>query len=43
LRNWIPAWEQLTPLDAARRSDAVELAAWLRDRGAHSPTELSAS
>jgi hypothetical protein len=41
--NWIPAWEQLTPLDAARRSDAVELAEWLRSRGANSATELSAS
>jgi hypothetical protein len=43
LRNWIPAWEQLTPLDAARRSNAVELVEWLRGRGAHSATELSAS
>jgi uncharacterized protein len=37
--NWIPAWEQLTPLDAARRSDAVELVEWLRGRGAHSAGE----
>ena len=37
--NWIPAWEQLTPLDAARRSDAVELVEWLRSRGAHSARE----
>jgi hypothetical protein len=37
--NWIPAWEQLTPLDAARRSDAVELVEWLRSRGAHSAKE----
>ena len=37
--NWIPEWEQLTPLDAARRSDAVELVEWLRGRGAHSARE----
>jgi uncharacterized protein len=31
-----------TPLDAARRSDADELVAWLRSQGAGSATELSA-
>jgi uncharacterized protein len=41
--NWIPEWEQLTPLDAARRSDAVELVGWLRGRGAKAATELNAS
>lgn len=32
--NWIPRWENLTPLDAAERSDATELVEWLRARGA---------
>ncbi|MGH3111418.1 MAG: ankyrin repeat domain-containing protein [Gaiellaceae bacterium] len=36
--NWIPPWERKTPLDAALRSEAVELAEWLRDRGAVSAT-----
>jgi uncharacterized protein len=40
--NWIPGWERLTPLDAARRSDAVELAEWLRGQGAKTATELGA-
>jgi hypothetical protein len=40
--NWIPEWERLTPLDAARRSDAVELVGWLRGRGAKAATELDA-
>jgi ankyrin repeat protein len=39
--NWMPPWEELTPLDAARRSDASELARWLRARGAISASELS--
>lgn len=34
--NWIASWEPLTPLDAAIRSEAYELAEWLRSRGAHS-------
>jgi uncharacterized protein len=34
--NWVSTWDQLTPLDAAERSDAHELARWLRSRGAHS-------
>lgn len=38
--NWISTWDQLTPLDAARRSDAHELVAWLRSRGAKSAVEL---
>jgi uncharacterized protein len=37
--NWIPPWENLTPLDAAERERADELARWLRDRGARSATE----
>jgi hypothetical protein len=39
--NWIPPWEQLTPLDAAQRSDAAELVEWLRTRGAKSASEVS--
>jgi uncharacterized protein len=38
--NWLPGWEALTPLDAARRSDAGELVQWLRGRGAKSAAEL---
>ena len=37
--NWI-GHDRLTPLDAARRSDASELAGWLVLRGAKSATEL---
>jgi hypothetical protein len=39
--NWIPAWEELTPLDAAERSNADELAGWLREHGARSAAELN--
>lgn len=38
--NWIPDWEKLTPLDAAERSAAMELASWLRTHGAKSAAEL---
>ena len=38
--NRIPEWEELTPLDAARRSDAEELVAWMRGMGAKSAREL---
>jgi hypothetical protein len=38
--NWIPSWERVTPLDAAQRSGAAELVAWLRARGAKSASEL---
>lgn len=38
--NWIPDWEDLTPLDAAQRSDAGELVRWLRGQGARSAAEL---
>ncbi len=34
--NWIPPWERLTPIDAARRRGAHDLAEWLRSRGARS-------
>jgi hypothetical protein len=39
--DWISTWDQLTPLDAARRSEATDLAAWLEQRGAKSATDLS--
>ncbi|WP_127509391.1 ankyrin repeat domain-containing protein [Actinoplanes solisilvae] len=38
--NWIPAWERLTPLDAAFRSEATSLAEWLRGRGGRLAAEL---
>jgi uncharacterized protein len=38
--NWIPFWEKLTPLDTALRSEADELAEWLRRRGAKSAAEI---
>ena len=37
--SWI-GYDDLTPLDAALRSDATELADWLRGRGAKSASEL---
>jgi uncharacterized protein len=41
--DWIPPWEELTPLDAAQRSGAVELVPWLRARGARTAADLKAS
>src|SRR5258706_748376 len=38
--NWIPGWEKVTPLDAARRSEAGALVEWLRSHGAKSAEEL---
>ena len=32
--NWVSPWDGLTPLDAAVRSEAPDLAEWLRSRGA---------
>jgi uncharacterized protein len=37
--NWVPPWENLTPLDAARRSEANDLVRWLRGQGATSAAE----
>jgi hypothetical protein len=37
--NWIPTWERVTPLDAARRSGAEELVTWLVGKGARSAKE----
>ncbi|UWZ34041.1 ankyrin repeat domain-containing protein [Dactylosporangium roseum] len=39
--NWLPPWEQVTPLDAAIRSGATDLAGWLRARGARTAAEPS--
>jgi ankyrin repeat protein len=36
--NWVAPWDGLTPLDAARRSNADDLAAWLVARGAQPAT-----
>lgn len=38
--NWVSTWDQLTPLDAAQRSGADALVAWLRSRGGRSAGEL---
>jgi uncharacterized protein len=40
--NWI-GYDQLTPLDAARRSNADEVAEWLGGRGAKSAGELQST
>lgn len=37
--NWVSEWDGLTPLDAAKRSDAHELVEWLRIRGGASAKE----
>ena len=34
--NWIPTWENLTPLDAAERNGFNDIADWLRTLGAQS-------
>lgn len=39
--NWASTWDQLTPLDAARRARCDELVTWLRTRGAMSVDELA--
>jgi uncharacterized protein len=38
--NWLPPWEEKTPLDAAERNGAGELVKWLRAGGAKSASEL---
>ena len=37
--NWISTWDNLTPLDAARRSGADIVVAWLQGRGGRSAGE----
>jgi ankyrin repeat protein len=38
--NWIPPWEERTPLDTAQREGAADLVDWLRSQGAKSAGEL---
>ena len=38
--NWVSTWDQLTPLDGARRSGADGLVDWLCRQGGRSATEL---
>jgi ankyrin repeat protein len=38
--NWI-GWDDLTPMDAARRSDALDVVEWLVTQGAKTATEVS--
>jgi uncharacterized protein len=40
-RDWVSPWDDLTPLDAAERSEAHALVDWLRDQGARRRAELS--
>ena len=39
--DWLPPWEPRTPLDAAERAGAPDLARWLRARGARSAVDLA--
>jgi len=39
--NWI-GWDDLTPIDAARRSEATHLAAWLEEHDGRTATEIAA-
>jgi hypothetical protein len=39
--NWVTTWDQTSPLDAADRSEATELARWLRTRGAKQASEIT--
>jgi ankyrin repeat protein len=41
-RNWVAPWDGLTPLDAARRSGADDLAGWLTAQGARTAAEVDA-
>ncbi|MFF5290690.1 ankyrin repeat domain-containing protein [Paractinoplanes globisporus] len=38
--DWTPGWENLTPLDAAIRSGATDVIAWLREHHAKTAAEL---
>jgi hypothetical protein len=38
--DWLPAWEDATPLDIAARSGAHEVLTWLHRHGAHTCGEL---
>jgi len=39
--NWVSPWDGLTPLDAARRRQAGELAGWLEARGATTASQVA--
>jgi ankyrin repeat protein len=39
--NWVTSWDDTSPLDAAERSGAAELARWLRTKGAKHASELT--
>jgi hypothetical protein len=41
--NWVSPWDGLTPLDAARRSNADGVVRWLEARGGRSARELKQS
>lgn len=41
--NWVAPWDGLTPLDAARRGGAYQLADWLVTRGARTANEVRSS
>jgi len=38
--DWLPDWEDVTPLDAAESAEAPQLVAWLRSHGARAAQEL---
>jgi hypothetical protein len=38
--DWLPDWEQATPLDMAARSGAYEVIRWLHSQGAHTCDQL---
>lgn len=38
--DWIAPWDDLTPLDAARRGNAGALVEWLAQRGARTRAEI---
>lgn len=38
--NWLPGWEELTPLDAAARSGATDVITWLHGLGARTASQL---
>lgn len=39
--DWLPAWEQATPLDVAARAEAHEVVRWLHSQGARTCAQLS--
>lgn len=39
--DWLPWWDEVTPLDVATAGNAAELVTWLRERGARTAAELT--